>query len=570
MDELGLVVSLGVTVVAAVIGGAVAHRLGQPVILGYLVGGMALGPYTPGPVVDTHTVEILAELGVAFLMFALGAELSLPEIRRVGAVAALGGLGQMAATMALVTLAAPLFGLGLYGGVFLGALLALSSTVVALKVLGSRGEQGSLHAKVAVGFLVMQDLALVPLIVILPALAGPSETLALDLGLAAITTTAMLAAALILGTRAVPWLLARVAASGSRELFLLSVVGIALGTALMAHAVGLSLALGAFLGGLIVSESDLSHQAVADILPLRDLFATLFFTSVGMLIDPMFLVENAAPLVLVVVLVVVGKGAITALMPLLFGFPARTALLVGLTLAQVGEFSFVLARQGVELGAIPERLYSLTLAAALVTILLSPFLLRLGLPLSTLLAQLPLVGGRLTEPAEAQLGDGPELRRHTVICGFGRVGGELAEALSRRGFQYLVIEQDPRRVERLKQRGIPVIYGDASNPAVLEHAHLQHARLLAATMPDARAVELTVRHARSVNPRLDIVARAQSGDDLPRLRAAGADEVIHPQFEAGLEIVRHSLRRYGVSAQEVELLVSGRRIAHYLPTAEAR
>ncbi len=222
MGDLGLVLDLALAVVAAGIGGAIANRLGQPVVLGYLVGGMALGPYTPGPVADVHTVEILAELGVAFLMFALGAELSIREIRRVGSLALIGGSAQMIATMLLVALAAPLFGLSLYSGVFLGALLALSSTVVALKVIGSRGEQGSLHAKLALGLLVVQDLALVPLIVILPALAGPTDTLIVDVGLALAKAAALLAATLVLGTRAVPWMLARVAASGSRELFLLS------------------------------------------------------------------------------------------------------------------------------------------------------------------------------------------------------------------------------------------------------------------------------------------------------------------------------------------------------------
>ncbi len=335
--------------------------------------------------------------------------------------------------------------------------------------------------------------------------------------------------------------------------------------ALMAHLVGLSLALGAFLGGLVVSESELSHQAVAEIIPLRDLFATLFFTSVGMLIDPNFMLANAVSIALVVVLVVVGKGLIITAIPMAFGYSLRTALMVGLAMAQVGEFSFVLARQGVNSNAIPEEMYDLTLSGALFTILISPFLVRLASPLASVAARAPFFGSMLSEPASAHLGDGTELRRHAVICGYGRVGSELAEALERRNFQYLVIEQDPRRVEALQRRGVPVIYGDASNPAVLEHAHLGQARILAGTMPDVRAAELTVRRARAMNPRLDIAARAQSGEDVSRLRAAGADEVVHPQFEAGLELIRHALRRYGVSAPEVELLVTRRRTAHYLP-----
>jgi CPA2 family monovalent cation:H+ antiporter-2 len=255
--------------------------------------------------------------------------------------------------------------------------------------------------------------------------------------------------------------------------------------------------------------------------------------------------------------------------PLAFGYSARTALLVGAALAQVGEFSFVLARQGLAQGAIPQQLYGLTLAAALVTILLSPFLVRAVGPLHRALLRLPLLGSRLAEPATPYLGGQPPTRNHVVIGGYGGVGREVAQALARRGFQYLVLELDPRRVAALRREGVPVIFGDAANPAVLEHAGLGQARLLVATMPDTRSAELAVRHARQASSRLDIIARAQSGRDVPRLRAAGADEVVHPQFEAGLEIVRHALRRFGVSPQEVELVVGRRRAAHYQPDGAA-
>ncbi|MCC6720510.1 MAG: cation:proton antiporter, partial [Acetobacteraceae bacterium] len=265
------VVNLALAVAAAGIGGAIAARLGLPVVVGYLVGGFVLGPYTPGPVVDPHTVEMLAELGVAFLMFALGAELPLAELRRMGPLAALGGSGQILGTIALVVLVSPLLGLPAYPGLYLGALVALSSTAVALKLLGGRGELGSLHGRVVIAFAVVQDLALVPLMVLLPALGRPTDAMAGDLGLALVKTVGFLAVTLVVGTHLVPLLLARVAASGSRELFLLAVVGIALGIALAAQVVGLSLAFGAFLGGMLVAESEMSHQAVADILPLRDL-----------------------------------------------------------------------------------------------------------------------------------------------------------------------------------------------------------------------------------------------------------------------------------------------------------
>jgi CPA2 family monovalent cation:H+ antiporter-2 len=284
-----------------------------------------------------------------------------------------------------------------------------------------------------------------------------------------------------------------------------------------------------------------------------------------MLIDPAFIVANPGPVAAIVALVVVGKGLITTAVPLLFGYPARMALLVGASLAQVGEFSFVLLQQGVALGLVTDQINSLTLSAALLTILLTPFLLHGVEPLHRVLLKLPVLGPLVADPVVPRLGAETELRRHAVICGFGRVGGELSEALARRGFQYLVIELDLRRVQRLQQRGIPVIYGDATNPEVLKHARLEHAQVLAAALPDARASELLVRQARAINPRLDIIARAAAGELVPRLRQAGADEVVHPQFEAGLEFVRHVLQRYGVSSREIELITSRRRIAHYTP-----
>jgi len=567
VDPVVLILNLTLAVVAAALGGALAQRLGLPVIVGYLLAGVALGQRTPGPVADVRVVQVMAELGVTFLMFGIGAELSIGEIRRVGRVAGLGGAGQMLATIALVAVCAPLLGLSGYHGLFLGSLLAVSSTAVALKVLMGRGEMGSVHARLALGLAVIQDLAVVPLMVLLPALAGRSGSVLADLALALAKAALLLGATLALGGRTVPWLLARMARAGSRELFLLVVVGIALGTALLAHALGLSLALGAFLAGLLVAESELAHQAVAEILPLRDLFATLFFTSVGMLIDPVFVLAYAGPIAFGVALVVLGKGLVTAAAPLAFGYSARVALLVGASLAQVGEFSFVLAQQGRDLGLIPSWLYDLTLSVALVSILLTPFLVRAAPPLQRWLARLPAVGRRFAEPVEPRLGSEQAPRLHAVICGFGRVGGELAEALALRGFHFLVIELDPWRFARLQQRGIPAIYGDAANPAVLAHANLEQARVLAATMPDARAAALVARHARAANRRLNIVARAQSAEDVDRLYQAGADEVVHPQFEAGLEFVRHALHHYGVAAREIELITGRRREAHYTPTA---
>ncbi len=568
MEDLALVLDLTTAVLTAFVGGVVAQRLGQPVILGYLLAGVVIGPFTPGPTVDPHTVQVLAEIGVAFLMFAVGAELSLGELRRLGRVAALGGALQIACTMGLGPLLAPVLGLSFTQGVFLGALLALSSTVVALKVLMARGELQTLHGRVALGILVAQDIAVVPMVVVLPGLAAGSEGLLAGLGVAALKASGILLGAYLLGARAVPWVLGHVAISGTRELFLLGVVGLALGTALVTQIAGLSLAFGAFLAGLVVAESEYRTQVVAEVLPLRDLFASLFFISVGMLIDPLALASNAGLIALLSGVVILGKVGIVALVVLLLGMPGRVALLAGLSLAQVGEFSFVLARIGVDDGAIPAALFDLTLATSLVTIVLTPALLRAAPFLLQGLERLPTVGRRFAppmEPEEATEG----MRAHAVICGFGRVARELADALEIRGVRYLVIEHNPLLVRRLRARGVPVIYGDAANPAVLEHAHPERARLLAVLMPDAGVAEVTTRRARQLNPRLDIVTRARDADEVARLRGAGATAVVQPEFEAGVEVIRHALRCYGVSSQELALLTAGRRQAFYQhPTSE--
>jgi CPA2 family monovalent cation:H+ antiporter-2 len=564
MDELRLLVDLVLAVAAGLLGGLVAQRLGQPVILGYLAAGVAIGPFTPGPVGDIHNLSVLAEAGVALLMFALGAELSLAELRRVGRVAILGGAGQIVGSIILGLAAGPLLGLAPVQALFFGALTALSSTVVSIKLLLGRGELGSLHGRVTLGILIVQDLSLVPMMVILPALARPADRLAVELGWAAVTAVGLLAATVFVGTRLVPWILDRVAGTGSRELFLLCVVALALGTALGTQFFGLSLAFGAFLAGLVVSESDLSHQAVAEVLPLRDLFATLFFVSVGMLLDPGFVVRNVPAVLLVAGVVELGKLMLVTVLTRAFGYAGRTALLAGLALAQMGEFSFVLARLGVGQGLIDDYLYNLTLAGALVTIVASPVLLQMADPLLGALRRLPLIGRGFDEPPLAEAAsDAHGLGQHTIICGFGRVGRELADALERRGFRYLVIEYDPRVAAEVRKRGVPVIYGDAGNPAVLDHANLAKAKVLAVTVPDLPTAVRAVGEARRVKEDIDIIARAPGGLGPDRLRAAGAAEVVRPEFEAGLEFVRHTLRRYGVPSTEVRAITERRRNEYY-------
>jgi len=563
MEGSQLIVDLVMAVVAAFAGGIVARLLHQPVILGYLVAGVLIGPFTPGPSATQQSIETLAEIGVAFLMFALGAEFSFAELRQLGRLATLGGPLQIAVTMALGPLVAPVLGLSFSQGIFLGALLSLSSTVVVLKVLMGRGEQQSRHGRVTLGILIAQDLAVVPMVIVLPALVGgDSAQVARDLAFATIKVGLVLLVVYTVGTRGVPWLLERAAVPRTRELFILAVVSLALGTALITQLAGLSLAFGAFLAGLVVAESAYRTQVIAEILPLRDLFAALFFVSVGMLINPSALIGQAAFVIPLVLVVLVGKSLVGTLVVVILGLPLRIAVLTGVSLAQVGEFSFVLARIGVVDGVIPSQVFDLVLATALVSIVLTPTLLR-GAPLfQHVIARLPFLRGELTD-AEPGPTLGERMHDHVIIAGYGRVGRELARELKRRGQNYVVVEYNPALVRDMRAKGVPVIYGDAANPVVLDYAGLETAQLLAVLVPDVVTAELATRTAHQLRPDVNIIARVSQASDVERLRDAGAREVVQPEFEAGVKVIRCALLHYGIDAHELEREIAARRQTFY-------
>ena len=565
LTEAGLLLDLAAAVLVAFVGGALAQRLGLPVVVGYLLAGIAIGPFTPGFHANPGSIDVLAEIGVAFLMFAVGAEFSRAELRRLGRVGLVGGLLQIVATMAIGPAVGALLGFTLFQGVFLGALIALSSTVVALKVLMARGELDSVHGHVALGILVAQDLAVIPMVIVLPQAGGGGESgaeTALHLLRSAGEAVGLVLGVYLVGVRAVPWLLGHVALRRTRELFLLGVVGLALGTALAARAIGLSLAFGAFLAGLVVAESEFRAQVVAEAIPLRDLFSSLFFVSVGMLVDPGALLDHAGAVGLLTAATLVGKLLVITVVVLALGYPGRVAVLSALSLAQIGEFSFVLAQAGVASGAIPRLFVDLVLATSLTTVVLAPFTLRSAEPLLWAARRLPLVGRRFEDPVEGDE-QAAGLRRHAVVCGCGRVGGELVDALRRRSIPCVVVEYNPDVVRRLRQRGVAVVYGDAANPVVLEHAAVATARMLAALVPDVADAERIVHSARAAGERLHVVARAQRGEDVERLRRAGAEIVVQPEFEAGVEVIRHALQRFGVTGMELNHLISGRRRAFY-------
>ncbi len=560
MEELELGLDLIIVLAAAIAGGILARQLRLPIILGYLAGGIVVGPYVLGWVHDLDTIHTLADIGVILLLFTLGLEFSLSELRRIGKIAIFGGVAQILVTAAVGLALGKLLGWETVEAIFFGFLIALSSTMIVLKTLMERGELDSGHGRVMIGILLVQDLSLVPLMIILPAMGGEAGELWLPLGIAFLKALAFIAVMLALGMWGLPWLLRRVAGGRSRELFLLTVVTLCLAAAIGAYFFGLSAAVGAFIAGLLISQSAFARQAFADIVPLRDTFAALFFVSLGMLVNPHFVAENIATIAIVLAVIMVAKFIICSSIPWFFSYSPKTILFVGLGLVQIGEFSFVLAEMGLEAGIVTEYLYSLTLTSAIITMLLTPFALSFASILYRHLSQRERFGrlvARRLDPGWQ--GRRWELSGHAVICGHGRVGSSLARVLERRNFSYLVIDLDPQVISALHAREIPCIYGDAGNPEILAHAQLDKARVLICTFPDFIAVELTTRNALSINSRLDIVARVHRDADAELLKGIGVSEVVRPEFEAGLEITRHTLHRFGLSGPEIQLILTGLR-----------
>jgi len=544
---MGIATDIILLIVVAFGCGLLLQRLGQPLIIGYIAAGIILGPHTGGVTVSNiHEIEKLAEIGVALLLFALGLEFSLKDLKPVKKVALVGTPIQIILTIGLG------FGIGHLTGwewrdsLWLGACISLSSTMVILKTLMNQGWLGTLSSKVMIGMLIVQDLAVVPLMIILPQLNNPSVGLP-ALGFAALKAAAFIAGMLLLGTRLLPLLMGHIAKLGSRELFLLAIAAIGLGVGYVTHLVGLSFAFGAFVAGMVLSESDYGHQALSDIIPLRDLFGLLFFASVGMLFDPVFLMDHLVEVVVLVAAVSFGKGIIFAVLAKVFRYGNVIPLAVGLGLFQVGEFSFVLATVGVSTNSIGHDLYSLILTTAILTMILTPLV-------SSQTARLYSLKKRFFRHEPLETLNIPEtgLRQHAVIVGGGRVGSRIADVLKSFGLPLVVVELDHRRVEKAQTDGIPVVYGDATHEIVLEAAEISTARLLVVTTPDVVTARTIITNAKRQNGELRVVARTSDPSFLPIFEEMGVNSVVLPEFEASLEMTRKSLLHFPIPVSEIQ------------------
>lgn len=565
-EDFRLIVDLVSVLAVAACGGLLAALVRQPVLLGYLIGGMIVGPAGLGLIKEVIQVETLAQFGVAFLLFALGVEFSFAELKKVKAIA-LGGGGLQITLTILVTVG--LCGVtGAWGalpakGVFLGSILSLSSTAVVLKCLMERNETETPHGQVMLGILVVQDLALGLMLAVLPALHEPGEAIGIAVLTALLRIGLFAAGAVVAGIWLIPPLLRLLARTESRELFLLGVVALCLGIALLTEYLGLSIEMGAFVAGLMISEVEYADQTLTYVEPLRDIFASLFFAAIGMLIDPVFLWNNLELILGLVALVFVGKFLIITPLVKLFRYPLKTALIAGLGLAQIGEFSFVLASEGQALGLVSRQIYLLILGTTAVTLVLTPFVMRLVPFLFNFAETMPWLQPYLEEDKPRDVSEELPLKDHIVVCGYGRVGKNLVKLLQQHQLPVVVIDQSERRIQQLRDAGVAYVYGNCVSLHVLETAGVNHAKGMAIALPDPMSTRLCLKRALELRPELDLVVRATQDKDIEVLYQLGAREVVQPEFEASLEMATYLLTDVGLSPVVIQREMQQIRKDHY-------
>lgn len=544
--SINLITTIAASLGLALLMGLVASRLRLPPIVGYLVAGIALGPHTPGFEADLGLSSQLAEVGVILLMFGVGLHFSVDDLLKVRRIALPGAIVQFLTATVMGIGVALYWGWSFGAGLIFGMSLSVASTVVLVRALEQRGLLQTPNGRIAVGWLVVEDLLMVLVLVLLPPLAGwlggtmdkdvaPStETSGVlwALGLAVIKITVFVALMMVVGRRIFPWLLGYVASTGSRELFTLSVIAVAMGIAFgSAQLFGVSFALGAFFAGMVMRESHLSHRAAEESLPFRDAFSVLFFVSVGMLFDPIILLEKPLHILAVVAIIVVGKSLAAFVLVLAFRYPLNTALTVSASLAQIGEFSFILAGLGLSLGLLPAEGMNLVLAGALISISINHLVFQANEPLQQWIRSRSKLA-RLLERPDDPLAELPMtvssqvVTGHVVLVGYGRVGKQVADALRERGLPFVVAEQNRERVEELREQGIHAVAGDASDPAALIQAHIVRASTLVIATSDALRARLAIEIALALNPKVEILLRVNSEEEAALIRKKAPDVTV--------------------------------------------
>lgn len=576
-----LITTLVMGLVLAFAGGFVASRLKLPPLVGYLAAGVAVGPFTPGFVGDAALAGQLAEIGVILLMFGVGLHFSIKDLMAVRRIAIPGAVAQIVVAAGLGAGLTWLWGWPVGAGIVFGLALSVASTVVLLRAMEERGALESINGRIAVGWLIVEDLAMVLALVLLPALAGVlggqsagmagwiggggiGFTLLLTLG----KVTLFLALMLVVGKRLIPWVLEGIARTGSRELFTLSVLATALGIAYgSATLFGVSFALGAFFAGAVLSESDFSHQAAADSLPLQDAFAVLFFVSVGMLFNPAILVQEPLSVLAVLAIILIGKSIAAFGIVLAFGYPIRTALTVSASLAQIGEFSFILIGLGVTLGMVPSSGQDFIIAAAVLSIALNPLVFWSFDKLESWLGRHPGLLVRMERSSHDNLLHLAEAASiaapggHAIVIGYGRIGRIIVKLLKEQNLPVIVVDKDRRRVEALRERGVPAIYGDGSTPGILDAAGVAGARLLIIATPEGFQTRRIIELARLLNPEIDTAVRTHSDSEVTYLESQGVGLAIMGSRELSFGLADYALRSLGISQAEAYCIIQNERVS---------
>ncbi len=565
-EDFRLILDIVTVLAAASVGGYVASLSRQPVLLGYLLAGILVGPTGLGWIKEVVQVETLAQFGVTFLIFTLGVEFSFAQLKKVRGIALSGGGLQILLTILATTVLTLLIGwfTDPAKGVFLGAILSLSSTAVVMKSLTEANQTETPHGQAMLGILIIQDLAVGLMLAVLPALDHPLSEIGLAIGKAVLEIGLFGVGAVVVGIYVLPVVLKLLAQRESKELFLLGVISLCSGIALLTQKLGISSEIGAFVAGLMISEVEYADQTLDYVEPVRDVFAALFFAAIGMLIDPSFILSHLFLISILVALVVLGKFAIITPLTLLFNYPVRCAILVGLGLAQIGEFSFVLASEGQALGLVSRQTYLLIISTTAATLLVTPFLLQIAPHLFKLLERLPLLSTVLQRSDQVReiSPQAPE-QAHVVLCGYGRVGQDIIRLLDYRQHPILVIDQRERVIQQLRQQQIPYLYGDAASIAVLEKANVAQAAAMVIALPDLMSIRLCLKRALQLAPDLNIVVRAPHKEAVEQLYQLGAQEVVHPEFEASLEICSHVLLGLGESLTAIQQEMITIRTSHY-------
>lgn len=535
------------------------HKLHIPSIVGFLMTGVLAGPHGLGLIAAVHQVESLAEIGVVLLLFTLGIEFSMKDLWQLKRSVLIGGPFQVLATLLITFLIAVSVGEGTGKSIFIGFLVSLSSTAIVIKLLQDRAEVGSPHGKIDLSILIFQDIVAVPMMLMIPFIAGGSHDFIGTFLLLLLKGLAIVALALLSARWVVPYVLFHIAGTRSRELFLLTVVVICLAVAWLTSSIGLSLALGAFLAGLIISESEYSYQALSSLLPFKDVFTSIFFISIGMLVNVGILLQHPILIIASAIAVMLLKTITAGSTAAILGYPLRTMVLSGLALNQVGEFFFILSREGVKFGLLSDYSYQIFLAVSVLTMVSAPFVIAGAPRTADLIMRLPLPRRLQTGIRSIPESDYEEEKipsGHLLIIGYGVNGRNVARAAKAAGIPYMIVEMNPITVKQEQAKGEPIYYGDASQEAVLEHVGIHNARVMVVAIPDPVATRMTVAAARNLNSRIHILARTRYLQEMEPLYALGANEVIPEEFETSVEIFSRVLAKYLVPRDEIERFIA--------------